>query len=281
VPRRVDADGDGKPSEPVPLVLLVHGGPWGRDSWGYDPYHQWLQDRGYAVLSVNFRGSAGLTKKLVNAGDRQWAAAMHDDLIDAVKWAVDGGIARSDKVAIMGTSYGGYATLVGLTFTPKVFACGVDVVGPSNLVTLLETIPPYWETLKSMFARRVGDVSTPEGRELLRERSPLTHVAKIERPLLIGQGANDPRVKQAESDQIVAAMQAAKIPVTYVLFPDEGHGFARPTNQLAFTAVTEAFLGTCLGGVHEPFGDDFDGSTITVPAGADHIEGLAAALAKR
>ena len=281
VPRATDPDADGIPNAPVPLVLLVHGGPWGRDTWGYNPTHQWLQDRGYAVLSVNFRSSTGLSKTLLNKGDREWAKAMHDDLLDAVEWAVDRRVAQKDKVAIMGTSYGGYAALVGLTFTPDTFACGVDVVGPSNLVTLLETIPPYWDTLKAMFARRVGDVATDEGRALLRERSPLTHVAKIAKPLLIGQGANDPRVKQAESDQIVAAMKAKHIPVTYVLFPDEGHGFQRPANRLAFNAVTESFLGACLGGPHEPFGDDFAGSTITVPAGAEHVDGLEAALAHR
>ena len=280
LPAGSDPDGDGRPDAAVPMVLLVHGGPWGRDRWGFDPTHQWLADRGYAVLSVNFRGSAGFTKAFINAGDHQWAAAMHDDLIDAVSWAVDHGIAQRDRVAIMGTSYGGYATLVGLTFTPELFACGVDVVGPSNLVTLLQSIPPYWASLRSTFAMRVGDVDTEEGRALLRERSPLTRVDAITKPLLIGQGANDPRVNQAESDQIVEAMTKRGIPVTYVLYPDEGHGFRRPQNEGAFDAVAEAFLAECLGGAHEPFGDAFEGSSITVPVGAEHVPGLSEALAK-
>ena len=248
-----------RPSEPLPSVLLVHGGPWGRDSWGYDPLHQLLANRGYAVISVNFRGSTGLGKEFVNAGDLEWAAAMHDDLIDAVEWAVEQGIADRDRVAIMGGSYGGYATLVGLTFTPEVFACGVDIVGPSNLNTLLDTVPPYWAPMLAMLRARVGDNSTEEGRRFLAERSPLSHVDSIVRPLLIGQGTNDPRVKQSESDQIVDAMKERGIPVTYVLYPDEGHGFARPENNLSFMAVAEAFLARCLGGRFEPVGDDFRG----------------------
>ncbi|MCA9709240.1 MAG: S9 family peptidase [Myxococcales bacterium] len=278
LPKGSDPDGDGRPSEAVPMVLLVHGGPWGRDHWGLHPEHQWLADRGYAVLSVNFRGSTGFTKSFVNAADHEWAGKMHDDLLDAVRWAVDEGIARRDRVAIMGTSYGGYATLVGLTFTPEVFACGVDVVGPSNLVTLLESIPPYWESLRSMFMQRIGDVDTEEGQALLRERSPLTRVDAITRPLLIGQGANDPRVKQAEADQIVEAMTKRGIPVTYVLYPDEGHGFHRPQNVGSFNAITEAFLAQCLGGAHEPFDDAFEGSSLTVPVGAEHVPGLVEAL---
>jgi dipeptidyl aminopeptidase/acylaminoacyl peptidase len=280
LPPGSDPDGDGRPTEAVPMVLNVHGGPWGRDDWGYDSIHQWLANRGYAVLSVNFRGSTGFGKEFVNAGNRQWGAAMHDDLIDAVNWAVAEKITESDRVGILGGSYGGYATLVGLTMTPEVFACGVDIVGPSNIITLLSTIPPYWAPAMQMFRDRVGDPATEEGRKLLTERSPLTHVAAIRRPLLIGQGANDPRVKQAESDQIVQAMQEKGIPVTYVLFADEGHGFARPENSLAFFAVADLFLAEHLGGRSEPIGGDFQGSSVTVPHGAESVPGLAAALGK-
>ncbi|MBX3130531.1 MAG: S9 family peptidase [Polyangiaceae bacterium] len=264
---------------PSPLVLFVHGGPWARDRFGYHPYHQWLADRGYAVLSVNFRGSTGFGKSFVNASNHEWGGKMHDDLVDAVKWAIDRGITRPEQVAIMGGSYGGYATLVGLTVTPKTFACGVDIVGPSNLITLFESIPPYWESFKEEFLSRVGDSRTEAGRKLLVERSPLTLVERIERPLLIGQGANDPRVKQAESDQIVGAMKAKSIPVTYVLYPDEGHGFARPENRTSFNAVAEAFLAGCLKGRAEPIGHSFRGSSIEVPHGAEHVVGLADALA--
>lgn len=279
VPRAHDADADGKPDAPLPLVLLVHGGPWGRDQWGFNAVHQWLASRGYAVLSVNYRGSTGFGKSFLNAANGEWAAKMHDDLLDAVKWSVDQGVADPTKVAIMGGSYGGYATLVGLTFTPETFACGVDIVGPSNIVTLLSTIPPYWAPMIDMMVRRIGaDHRTPEGQKVLASRSPLTFADRIVRPLLIGQGANDPRVKQAESDQIVSAMAAKSIPVTYVLFSDEGHGFARPENRLAFDAVTEIFLAQCLGGRYQPVGGDFAGSTIAVPAGAAEIATLPEAL---
>lgn len=278
LPAGSDPDGDGKPNQPVPMVLLVHGGPWARDGYGLNGSHQWFANRGYATLSVNFRGSTGFGKAFVNAGDLQWARTMHDDLLDAVEWASREGIAQRDKVAIMGGSYGGYAALVGVTFTPTDFACGVSIVGPSNLNTLLASIPPYWEPIKRQFATRVGDPETEAGRQLLEERSPLNYVDRIQRPLLIGQGANDPRVKQPESDQIVAAMEAKQIPVSYVLFPDEGHGFARPQNRIAFNAVAESFLGNCLGGRVEPIGDDFNGSSITVPNGAGLLPGLSEAL---
>lgn len=278
LPKSADANNDGKADKPVPLVLLVHGGPWSRDTYGYSGYDQWLANRGYAVLSVNYRGSSGFGKAFTSAGDREWAAKMHDDLIDAAGWAVKQNVTTKDQIAIMGGSYGGYATLVGLTFTPDVFKCGVDIVGPSNLNTLLSTIPPYWASFFEQFAKRVGDPRTEDGKKLLAERSPLTHADKITKPLLIGQGANDPRVKQAESDQIVQAMKAKNIPVTYVLFPDEGHGFARPENNKAFNAVTEGFLAQCLGGRVQPVGDDFTGSSITVPEGADRIPGVAEAL---
>ena len=266
-------------SNPPPAVLLVHGGPWGRDRWGFVSDHQLWANRGYSVISVNFRGSWGFGKAFVNAGDREWAGKMHNDLLDVVDWAVETGIADRDKIAIMGVSYGGYATLVGLTFTPEVFACGVDVVGPSNLNTLLDTVPPYWEPEIAMFRTRVGDNSTEEGRQFLAERSPLTFADRIERPLLIGQGANDPRVKQAESDQIVESMTQQGIPATYVLFADEGHGFRRPENNMAFMAIAEAFLAKCLGGRFEPIGDDFDGSSVTVITGETEVPGLAEKLA--
>lgn len=278
LPKGADTNGDGRPERPLPLVLNVHGGPWTRNSFGYDPEHQWLADRGYAVLSVNFRGSTGFGKAFVNAADRQWAGKMHDDLIDAVNWAVREKIAPPDKIGIFGGSYGGYAALVGLTFTPKTFACGVSIVGPSNLNTLIGSIPPYWASLLDTFKRRVGDPSTPEGREFLSSRSPLFKAAAIERPLLIAQGANDPRVKQAESDQIVQAMKSRKIPVTYVLYADEGHGFARPENRMSFYAVSESFLSGCLGGKLQPIGGDFKGSSVAVPFGKEFIQGLSEAL---
>ncbi|MGA1770328.1 MAG: S9 family peptidase [Steroidobacteraceae bacterium] len=278
LPPGSDPDGDGVPADPVPMVLLVHGGPWARDDYGYNGYHQWLANRGYAVLSVNFRGSTGFGKAFISAGDLQWGRKMHDDLIDAVEWAAGEGVARRDQVAIMGGSYGGYATLAGLAFTPTDFACGVDIVGPSNLETLLQTIPPYWTAVVEQFHQRMGNPNTEEGRALLRERSPLYSAGNIVRPLLIGQGANDPRVKQAESDQIVDAMRERKIPVTYVLFPDEGHGFARPENNIAFNAVTENFLAGCLKGRSEPIGATVKSSTAQVLEGADFTPGLADAL---
>lgn len=274
LPAGSDANGVGRPSKPMPMVLLVHGGPWGRDAWGFNREHQLLSNRGYAVLSVNFRGSTGFGKKFVNAGDKEWAGKMHNDLLDAVDWAVKEKIADPNKIAIMGGSYGGYATLVGLTFTPDKFACGVDIVGPSNIVTLLKSIPPYWGPMVQLFKDRVGDYTSEDGRKFLEERSPLTRVDRIKKPLLIGQGAHDPRVKQAESDQIVKAMQEHKIPVTYVLFPDEGHGFARPPNNLAFYAITEAFLARNLGGRYEAIGGAFAGSSVTVPVGAEDVPGL-------
>jgi dipeptidyl aminopeptidase/acylaminoacyl peptidase len=242
----------------VPLILLPHGGPWARDHWGYNGMHQWLADRGYAVLSPNFRGSTGFGKAYLNAGNREWYGAMQDDLVDAVRWAVDEGVADPDRVAIMGGSYGGYATLAGMTRDPELFACGVDIVGPSHVGTLLSTIPAYWEPIKVMFETRVGSLDEPEWLDRI---SPLTHVDNIQKPLLIGQGANDPRVKVSESDQIVAAMDAKGIPVTYVVFPDEGHGFARPENMTAFSAITEAFLAKHLGGEMEPVTDELAKST--------------------
>ena len=269
-----------KPKAPLPMVLLVHGGPWARDGYGYDAQHQWLANRGYAVLSVNFRGSVGFGKAFVNAGDLQWGRKMHDDLLDAVEWAVSEGIADRQRIAIMGGSYGGYAALAGLAFTPQVFCCGVDIVGPSNLETLLATVPPYWAAFLENLARRVGDPRTEGGRKLLRERSPLHSADKITKPLLIGQGANDPRVKQAESDQIIDAMRAKTLPVTYVLFPQEGHGFAVPENSLSFNAIAEAFLATHLGGRFEPFGEDFQGAEFEVRVGAAHVPGLEKALAR-
>jgi dipeptidyl aminopeptidase/acylaminoacyl peptidase len=231
---------------PLPTVLNVHGGPWARDGWGYDPEAQWFANRGYACLQVNFRGSTGYGKEFLNAGDREWGAKMHDDLVDAVDWAVEEGVAERERVAIYGGSYGGYAALAGATFTPELFRCAVDIVGPSSLVTLIESIPPYWKPLVSTFHERVGNPQTE--REFLDSRSPLFFVDRISIPMLIAQGANDPRVKQAESEQIVAAMQEKGIDYEYLLFEDEGHGFARPENRLRFYAAAERFLAKHLGG---------------------------------
>ena len=236
----------GAEQENLPMVLNVHGGPWHRDGWGYDPEAQWFANRGYACLQVNFRGSTGYGKEFLNAGNKEWGAKMHDDLVDAVRWAVEEGVADPERVAIFGGSYGGYAALAGATFTPELFRCAVDIVGPSNLVTLINSIPPYWEPLKAIFTERVGDPETEE--EFLKSRSPLFSVDRIGIPMLIAQGANDPRVKQAESEQIVAAMREKGIAHEYMLFEDEGHGFARPENRLKFYAAAEKFLAEHLGG---------------------------------
>lgn len=280
LPPGSDSNADGVPDAPVPMVLLVHGGPWARDGYGYNSYHQWLANRGYAVLSVNFRGSTGFGKSFIEAGNLQWGRKMQDDLVDAVAWAVDKGVTSKDKVAIMGGSYGGYATLAGMAFTPTEYACGVDIVGPSNLETLLKPIPPYWAPVIAQFHQRMGNPETPEGLAMLKERSPLYKAGDIVRPLLIGQGANDPRVNKAESDQIADAMKAKGIPVTYVLFPDEGHGFAKPTNNIAFNAITENFLATCLKGRSEPIGETVKDSTAEIVQGGQFVKGLDSATAK-
>jgi dipeptidyl aminopeptidase/acylaminoacyl peptidase len=236
----------GLPSTRLPLVVNVHGGPWHRDQWGYDPEAQWLANRGYACLQVNFRGSTGYGKQFVNAGDHEWGGKMHDDVVDGVRWAIAQGIADPERVAIYGGSYGGYAALVGATFTPEIFRCAVSVVGPSNLLTFINTIPPYWSSYRTMLHQRVGNPETEVS--FLQSRSPLFHVERIRVPMLIAQGANDPRVKRAESEQIVAAMQAKGIDHEYMLFEDEGHGFAKPENRLRFYAVAERFLAKHLGG---------------------------------
>ncbi|HTO77995.1 MAG TPA: S9 family peptidase [Thermoanaerobaculia bacterium] len=249
----------------LPLVLFVHGGPWGRDNWGYSPWAQWLANRGYAVLQVNYRASTGYGKKFLNAGNRQWGLKMHDDLIDAAKWAIAQGIADPKRVAVFGGSYGGYAALAAATFTPDFFACNVDIVGPSNLKTLIGSIPPYWKPIRSMFDVRMGNVDDPKDAELVHNASPLFKADKITKPLLIGQGANDPRVNVKESEQIVDAIEKNKGNVTYVLYPDEGHGFARPENRIDFNARAERFLGSCLGGRYEPMeGDKIAGSSAVV-----------------
>jgi len=282
LPVGASASGGPRPDKPLAMVLNVHGGPWAQDKFGYHSEAQWMANRGYAVLQVNYRGSTGFGKKFVEAANREFGGKMHDDLIDAVKWAIDSGVTTADKVAIYGGSYGGYATLVGVTFTPTTFACGVDIVGPSSLVTLIESFPEYWKPfLESTWYRRVGNPAKPEDRELLLSRSPITRMADIKRPLLIAQGANDPRVTQKESDQLVAAMAAKGIPVTYVLYADEGHGFARPENRISFYATSEAFLAKCLGGRAEPLGEVFKVANAKVPQGAGEVPGLSEAVAAK
>ena len=266
-----------RPTRPLPMVLAVHGGPWWRDSWGYSREAQWLANRGYAVLQVNYRGSTGFGKAFTNAGDREWAGKMHDDLVDAVDWAIAEGIADPARIAICGTSYGGYAAFVGATFTPDLFCCSVPVVGITNLETMLADPPPYWAAFYEQECRRVGDPRTPEGVALLRARSPLHRAGDITRPMLIGHGANDVRCKITESDQIVAAMRGKAIPVIYVVYPDEGHGFAHPENDIAFKAIMEAFLARHLGGRVEPVGDDLAGSRHEIRAGKEILKEIGVA----
>ncbi|MEM7292823.1 MAG: S9 family peptidase, partial [Pseudomonadota bacterium] len=282
LPDGADTDADGRPEKPLPMVLDVHGGPtcnYCSHRWRLNYRHQWLANRGYAVLSVNFRGTVGYGKAFVQAAIGEWGGKMHDDLLDGIDWAIAQGIAIPEKIAIMGNSYGGYATLVGMAMTPGRFACGVDVVGPSNLLTELKNSPAYWKPHLKRWQRQMGgDLDTEEGRKRLLERSPVTHADKIEGSLLIVHGANDVRVKQSESDQIVEAMLANEKPVTYLLYPDEGHQIRRTENRLSLSAVTEVFLANCLGGRYEPIKDALDGSSIQVPVGAERIPGLQQAL---
>ncbi|HZJ57003.1 MAG TPA: S9 family peptidase [Clostridia bacterium] len=236
----------GSEREDLPLILNVHGGPWSRDIWGFDPEIQWMANRGYVVLQVNFRGSSGYGKDFLNAGNKEWGARMHDDLIDGVNWAIDKGYADPKRIGIYGGSYGGYAALVGASFTPDVFACAVDLFGPSNLVTLLGSIPPYWTPILDNYYRRVGNLKTEK--EFLESRSPLFKVDQIKIPVLIAQGGNDPRVKQSESDQIVRAMEEHGLDVRYLLFPNAGHGFSSPDDRNTFYTAAEKFLAEHLGG---------------------------------
>lgn len=252
----------GVKAQNLPLVLNVHGGPWARDAWGYDAEAQWLANRGYACLQVNFRGSTGFGKKFLHAGNRQWGVgAMQHDLSDAVKWAIAKGIADPKRICIYGGSYGGYATLAGLVFTPELYACGVDIVGPSNIRTLFQSIPPYWAPFKKQFVLQVGDVETDEA--LNQKISPLFHAGSVRVPLIIAQGANDPRVNIREADQMVEAMRAKGLAVTYVVYTDEGHGFARPNNRLDFYGRVDEFLARHLGGRSEPW-KPVEGSSASV-----------------
>jgi len=235
----------------LPTIIMPHGGPWGRDTWGYDSYAQFAANRGYAVLQPNFRASTGFGKKFLDAGNNQWGDKMQDDLTYGVKYLIAEGIADPKRVGIWGGSYGGYATLAGITFTPDLYAAAVAEVAPSSLITLLETIPPYWESFRVVFYKRMGDPNTAEGKAQLMRQSPLSHVAKIKTPLLITQGANDPRVNKRESDQIVIALRERNYPVEYIVAPDEGHGYARPVNNMAVLAAAEKFLAKHLGGRYQ------------------------------
>lgn len=270
---------DDRPMAPAPLVLLVHGGPWLRDDLSFDPQHAWLADRGYAVLSVNFRGSGGFGSDFMAKGDRKWSETMHEDLLDAVQWAIDKGVTTRDRVAVMGLSYGGYSTLVSLSFTPDTFQCGVDLAGPSNLPRLISSMPDWWTWQRPQFVNRVGDPTTKEGAADLMRRSPIAHVDAIRKPLLVTNGANDPRIFPDQSQEIVDALTARGKPVTYAFYPDEGHVYAKDGTNISFAAIAEHFLSQCLGGAAEPYGDDLVGSRVELKAGAAFIPGLEQAFA--
>ena len=251
------------------FYFAVKSTPYQRDNWGMNVIHQWLANRGYVVLSVNFRGSTGFGKKHFLSSTGEWGRKMHEDILDATQWLIDEKIADPQKIAIMGGSYGGYETLVALTQSPETYACGVDLVGISNLVTFLESFPPYWRPLvESSVIRIGGDHRTEAGRAFLLSRSPFSYIDHIQKPLLIGQGENDPRVPKRESDQMVQRMQEKNIPVFYVAYPNEGHGFVRPENNRSFWGVAELFLTQCLGGRAEPLGDIAKASSMRIEAGS-------------
>lgn len=281
LPTHAKRGADGMPAAPVPMVLLVHGGPWLRDDLAFDPQHAWLADRGYAVLSVNFRASGGFGKEFMAKGDRKWSETMHDDLLDGVQWAIDKGVTSKDRVAVMGLSYGGYSTLVGLSFTPDTFQCGVDLAGPSNLVKQVALMPDWWTWQRPQFVNRVGDPATSEGAADLMRHSPIARVDAISKPLLVTNGANDPRIFPSQSEEIVDALKARGKPVTYAFYPDEGHVYAKDATNISFAAIAEHFLSQCLGGPAEPYGDDLIGSRVELKTGVRHVPGLEAALTDR
>lgn len=272
LPAGTDANGDARPEQPLPLVLLPHDGPWARDSYGFDPAHQWLANRGYAVLSVNFRGSAGFGKAFLNAGNGEWGGQIQEDLADAAKWAVDQHVAEADRIAIVGAGFGGYAVLSGLAFTPDEYRCGASFAAPANLFAMLDRTPA-WQ--RDQLYQRVADARTEAGRQVLRVRSPAFHAGRIRSPLLLAYGAHDPRLTRAENDQVAQAVRLRGI-LTYLVFPDEGRELVRPQNRLSYLAVLEHFLGDCLGGRVEPVGASFEGAAINVYDGAVNVPGLSA-----
>jgi dipeptidyl aminopeptidase/acylaminoacyl peptidase len=272
LPAGADANGDARPEQPLALVLLPHDGPWARDSYGFDAMHQWLANRGYAVLSVNFRGSAGFGKAFLNAGNDEWGGRIQEDLSDAVEWAVAQRIAEQDRVAIVGAGFGGYAALSGLAFTPDQYRCGASFAAPANLFAMLD-LTPAWQ--RDQFYHRVADARTEAGRQLLRVRSPAFHAGRIRSPLLLAYGARDPRLTRGETDQVAQAVRLRGI-LTYLTFPDEGRQLVRPQNRLSYLAVLEHFLGDCLGGRVEPVGASFEGAAINVYDGAVNVPGLSA-----
>ncbi len=271
LPGGTDVDGDARPEQALPLVLLPHDGPWQRDSYGFNAMHQWLANRGYAVLSVNYRGSAGLGKSFLNAGNREWGGRIQQDLVDAVQWAIQQRIAESDRVAVVGDGFGGYATLSALTFTNQ-FRCGASFAGPANLFAMLDVSPL---SQRDALYQRVADARVEAGRTILRQRSPLFHAARIRSPLLLAMGLRDPRLTRAESDQIAQAVRSRGA-LTYLVFPDEGRELVRSQNRLSYLAVLEHFLGDCLGGRVEPVGASFEGAAIDVYDGAVNVPGLSA-----
>ena len=271
-----DPDGDGRPDRPQPAVVLVHGGPSDeRASWAFGPFLHWLANRGYAVLYLNYRGSAGFGKAYMNAQNLEWGGRMSTDLLEQVEWAAKRGLIQRDKVAIMGGSYGGYATLVGMTLTPGAYACGISLVGPSNI----ETFMPHWNV--DRMSHIVGDPRTEAGRRHLKSRSPVNFAHQVRGAVLIGQGANDSRVPQAQSDTIVTAMRAAGVPVVYAVYPDEGHGLLREANSRSFWAITEQFLARSLGGRAAPLDDALNGASVEIRTGAEYVPGLSDALERR
>jgi len=273
-----DPDGDARPTAPTPLVVAPHDGPWARDSYGFNAMHQWLANRGYAVLSVNFRGSTGFSKAFVNAGNREWGGRVQEDLLDAVRWAIDNRVARADRIAIVGSGFGGYAALAGLTLTPGQFRCGASFGGATSLLTLIEAAPgPQREELY----QRIGDSRLAEGRQALRERSPMTRAGRIEVPLLLSLGGRDARVPRADADQVAQAIRAQGGALTYLVFPDEGSALSHPRNRLSYFTVLEHFLGDCLGGRVEPVGASFEGANIEVYEGAVNVPGLSAFARQR
>lgn len=272
LPAGSDTDGDARPQQPLPMVVLPHDGPWARDSYGFDAMHQWLANRGYAVLSVNYRGSAGFGRAFLNAGNGAWGAGIQNDFADAVQWATAQHIAEEGRTAIVGAGFGGYVVLSGLAFTPDQYRCGASFAAPANLFSMLD-LAPAWQ--RDQLYRRVADARTEAGRQLLRVRSPVFHAGRIRSPLLLSYGAHDPRLTRGETDQVAQAVRLRGI-LTYLTFPDEGRDLVRPQDRLSYLAVLEHFLGDCLGGRVEPVGASFEGASINVYDGAVNVPGLSA-----